>query len=136
VFYKPSQQNQVHEQQCKEMVGGNLWRYVALTTSAICGVKPERSRLKRYGNPWRTCHVIQSFSVSWKRHCWWGGSRQGKCPNWVGWSDQLSMPYGPTPYIFYTCCSFCFQYPSNIPAYPMILWSPEFMNPCQKILQL
>jgi hypothetical protein len=24
VFYKPSQQNQVHEQQCKEMVGGNL----------------------------------------------------------------------------------------------------------------
>jgi hypothetical protein len=34
------------------------------TTSAICGVKPEHSSLKPYGNQWRMCHVIQTFSVS------------------------------------------------------------------------
>jgi hypothetical protein len=34
------------------------------TTSAICGVKPEHSRLKLHGNQWRICHAIQIFSVS------------------------------------------------------------------------
>jgi hypothetical protein len=35
--------------------GGGGWRHVVSATSAICGVKPEHSRLKPYGNPRRIC---------------------------------------------------------------------------------
>jgi hypothetical protein len=42
--YKLSQQNQVHEHQCKEME--KICEDVVSTTSVICGVKPEHSRLK------------------------------------------------------------------------------------------
>jgi hypothetical protein len=63
LFYKPSQQNKEHEHQCKEMEK-YLWRHLVSTASAIYEVKPEQSRLKHYGNPWRICRVIQICAVS------------------------------------------------------------------------
>jgi hypothetical protein len=39
-----------------------LWRHVVSSASFIYEVKPEHSRLKPYGNSWRSCHVIQIFS--------------------------------------------------------------------------
>jgi hypothetical protein len=37
----------------------NFWKHVISTTSAICGVKPEHSRLNSNG----ICHIIQIFTV-------------------------------------------------------------------------
>jgi hypothetical protein len=62
--YEHNQQNQVYEHQCKEMEK-KLWRHVVSTTSAICGVKPEHSRLKRrvfYSLEYRMMEKVQKPS--------------------------------------------------------------------------
>jgi hypothetical protein len=46
--YRHNQQNRVHEHPCKEM--GKFVKTCSNATSAICGVKPEHSKLKLYGN--------------------------------------------------------------------------------------
>jgi hypothetical protein len=84
-----------------------LWNHFMSTASGICGVETEHAELKPNRNPWRICHIIL-ISVSCQLHCWWGESGWEKCPNWIGWSEWLSMPYGPVPYISYTCCYFQF----------------------------
>jgi hypothetical protein len=40
----------------------NLWKHIMPAASAICGVKPQHSRLEHNRNPWRFCHVIHIFS--------------------------------------------------------------------------
>jgi hypothetical protein len=60
--------NITNKTKCKSIIAKKwkkeLCRHVVSTTSAICGVNPEYSRLKIYGQMWRICHVIQVFSVS------------------------------------------------------------------------
>jgi hypothetical protein len=72
-----------------------LWRHVVSTTSVICGVKPEHSRLKPYGNPWRICHVIQIFSAFIQRIELWNWAIPDNLHIYFSsvWLSSMSVPW-------------------------------------------